>query len=929
MKRLLYILIIAALSIGTTKAQSLSDRYNENHPLVMVCDWDKPPYEFLNDKGEPAGSNVDIMRAVAENLGIPIKFVMKEWSIATKTFERGDADIIVANVRRYKNKKSPFIGTENTINYYRIRAAMVADSTTRLSLKVLESEGAVFKPGEFASIYLMERDSFDTHRIEFQTPKVALMGLLNGDYKYFIWGEEPLKWKIKELNLQGITLVDAGIPISDHRVFGRDKELITAIDDQYSRLKQRGEVATIQEHWLHPERETVRTSYTGIYIAISILLLAVLLYLLNRLAKKHVVSATRKSRELSEMMLQALHMGNFIIIEYDIHNDRVTNNYGHILPDEGMPLEEFIHRVHPDQRQEFRQRSKALIDGRERHFELDKRWNAGTDEDLRWFNFQGHAIVEFDENGRPAYIVNAIHDVTQEMDEDKAARYLINKYETLVNIPLAAMSFYNKDGFLINLNDNMRALCGMDHSADACRYWETVSIFDIPLFHNIITPNDREDLHLCQHMYYPDLGIDRYIECHISPLFNADGDITNYLVIALDITDRQKQAHLMYQMKREEKKTEELIALRGERLSNMLRDSDRHIVRSDILSQTIKFYRSPRTPEFVYSVEDFTEVLEENDKALFLKVINDTTTREPQSITVHVSQKSKTHAGVILGITLKPILNQLGQIVGHDGIATNITELHDTRLALQQEVKRAEESVRKKSGFMASMTHELRTPLNAIVGFTGVLEALGDTPDRGEYVRIIRNSSDMLQRLINDIIEASSITEGAFSIQPVEVDFAEIFNDICITLEQRVQNPAVEFLKENPYDHFLTTLDVERVQQVLTNFVTNAVKFTKEGHIKVGYCYKRLQDDHEGSEEGLYCYCEDTGAGIPPEKQKIVFERFVKLDEFVQGTGMGLAISKSIVERCGGEIGLTSEGEGKGTTFWFWIPCERRLTSVT
>ena len=97
----------------------------------------------------------------------------------------------------------------------------------------------------------MERDSFDTHRIEFQTPKVAPMGLLNCDYKYFIWGEEPLKWKIKELNLQGITLVDAGIPISDHRVFGRDKELITAIDDQYSRLKQRGEVATIQEHWLH------------------------------------------------------------------------------------------------------------------------------------------------------------------------------------------------------------------------------------------------------------------------------------------------------------------------------------------------------------------------------------------------------------------------------------------------------------------------------------------------------------------------------------------------------------------------------------------------------------------------------------------------------------------------------------------------------
>ncbi len=104
---------------------------------------------------------------------------------------------------------------------------------------------------------------------------------------------------------------------------------------------------------------------------------------------------------------------------------------------------------------------------------------------------------------------------------------------------------------------------------------------------------------------------------------------------------------------------------------------------------------------------------------------------------------------------------------------------------------------------------------------------------------------------------------------------------------------------------------------MLTNFVTNAVKFTKKGHIKVGYRYEH---------HGLYFYCEDTGSGIPKEKQKIVFDRFVKLDEFVQGTGMGLAICKSIVERMGGEIGVVSEGEGKGTTFWAWVPCERRLT---
>ena len=132
-----------------------------------------------------------------------------------------------------------------------------------------------------------------------------------------------------------------------------------------------------------------------------------------------------------------------------------------------------------------------------------------------------------------------------------------------------------------------------------------------------------------------------------------------------------------------------------------------------------------------------------------------------------------------------------------------------------------------------------------------------------------------------------------------------------------VPQMGINYPEDNPYEHMYTTLDAGRVQQVLTNFVTNAVKFTSKGHIKVGYRYER---------HGLYCYCEDTGSGISLENQRVVFDRFVKLDEFVQGTGMGLAISKSIVERIGGEIGVISEGAGKGSTFWFWVPCERRLT---
>ena len=897
-------------------AQQLSDKYTAEHPVVIVCDWDKPPYEFLNDKGMPAGSNIDVMSAVMRAMGLPYKFVMKEWSVALKTFERGDADLILANARRYK--KAPYYISENIVNYNRIRVAMYTDSVAMVTLKQLEREGAVFKPGDYSAYYFMDGDTINTSFMEFQTPKVALMGLINGDYKYYVWGEEPLKWKIKELNLKGITLNDVGIPISELHIVGRDRQLIEEIDDQYSRLKQSGEIAVLQDSWFHPERVKNKSIPLPVYIAVAVLLMAIILYLFSRLAKAHVKNATSAFTELNEMMYKALHMGNFNVMQYDIAHDRMTNHYGHILPDEGLTLEEFTRRIHPDQQEEFTQKMRSLLDGRERHFELNKRWNQGTGDSPQWLNFQGHAISELDNEGRPAYVINAIHDVTQEVEEDKAARNLIHKYEALSNIPFVAMSFYDNKGFLIDLNDNMKELCAIsEDNPESKRFWENVNMFDVDLFRGVYYANERDDALFCQHMYYPEFGINNYIECNIRPLFDAEGNIANYFITTFNMTNehvRDKERHLT---ERELRNTEKRIRLQHKRLQYLLENSDRYIMRSNMAQESITFYRSPENPEITCRFDRFLQTVGDEDRETLSQILNDNHTRTTQQITIHLIQPMDGLDGTIFTISFNPIFDDRCQIIGHEGIATDITHLYQTRQLLEEQTLLANDGVRLKSGFMASMTHELRTPLNAIVGFTGVLEALGDSPDRGEYTRIIRNSSDMLQRLINDIIEASSMAEGTLSIQPVDVNFATSFEDICLTLEQRIQNAEVEFIKENPYDTLLTTIDIERVQQVLTNFVTNAVKFTKKGHIRLGYRYER---------HGLYLFCEDTGSGIPADKQKIVFDRFVKLDEFVQGTGMGLAICKSIAESCGGEIGVNSKGKDKGSTFWMWIPCERRLS---
>ena len=133
---------------------------------------------------------------------------------------------------------------------------------------------------------------------------------------------------------------------------------------------------------------------------------------------------------------------------------------------------------------------------------------------------------------------------------------------------------------------------------------------------------------------------------------------------------------------------------------------------------------------------------------------------------------------------------------------------------------------------------------------------------------------------------------------------------MCLSLRQRVDNPKVQFVAENPYETLPAVIDSARIQQVVTNFVTNAVKYTEEGFIKVGYNIMK---------DGLYIYCSDTGCGIPKEKCQTIFGRFVKLNDFVQGTGLGLSICKTISEQCNGKIGVDSE-VGKGSTFWIWVP---------
>lgn len=245
-------------------------------------------------------------------------------------------------------------------------------------------------------------------------------------------------------------------------------------------------------------------------------------------------------------------------------------------------------------------------------------------------------------------------------------------------------------------------------------------------------------------------------------------------------------------------------------------------------------------------------------------------------------------------------------------LSLDIDEQKQNEQKLVEAKQKAEEANEESRGFLNSICHEVRTPLNSIVGFSMILSALDDVEDKNEYAPIILRNVRLLDALIKNILDLSALDGGKISFNYTRLNVADLFIDMETYIHNNLDNFTLQIIQELPEieeERFLTT-DREYLRVLFCNLLSNAVKFTTEGSITLGY----------RKENGVfYFYIADTGCGIPPEDQKTIFNRFVKLDEYSQGTGLGLALCKSIVKHLGGEIGVISE-KGKGSTFWFVLP---------
>lgn len=273
--------------------------------------------------------------------------------------------------------------------------------------------------------------------------------------------------------------------------------------------------------------------------------------------------------------------------------------------------------------------------------------------------------------------------------------------------------------------------------------------------------------------------------------------------------------------------------------------------------------------------------------------------------------------GKYLHILANPVLDEHNNLIGVIFKKEDVTKQKQAENELRKAKEKAEESDRLKSAFLANMSHEIRTPLNAIVGFSNIIAEIDDEVERQSYLDIIHKNNDLLLQLIDDILDFSKIEAGTMDYHFEEVDIKDICGEIALADSIKMPSDVVLIFDLGSPSVIVKT-DERRVMQVISNFVNNAIKFTTKGSITI---YYEIEGDF------IRVCVKDTGIGISAENQRRIFERFIKVDTFQQGTGLGLTISRTIIEALGGKIGVDSE-EGVGSTFWFTLPLETKRTDI-
>ena len=534
------------------------------------------------------------------------------------------------------------------------------------------------------------------------------------------------------------------------------------------------------------------------------------------------------------------------------------------------------------------------------------------------------SVLKRDHKHHPKVLLGIQRDITESKRRNENTHSLSLQYQTVFNSSLVDMIYYDANGRLVDLNEKA---CETFMIANREQFLKKyVHINDIPSYRNININELYDSIRLSsitdidqvkqEDERIPDLNLRGtcYYEAILTPIRNEKGQLLGIMAAGRNITEMVESHHKQEEEVLLLQRTTKQIQAYIQNINYTLRASGVRMITYHPGRHELCIYSDLNKVQYRLSQIRCASLIHVADRrklrGLFMRMDHGKTGNISEVL--HTIFHDEQKRDIYMNFSLIPMTDKDGNVTHYFGMCRNETEMKYTEMRLFEETKKAQETEELKNSFLLNMSYEIRTPLNAVLGFAELFNSPHDAEDEPVFAQEIKQNTNELLRLINDILFISRLDAKMVEFNLEPCDFAALFDGWCY-MGWSTLNPAVKPIVDNPYNHLVLNIDEQHLGQVIQKICSCSAAYTKEGMVRAKYEY------HHGE---LSIVLEDTGIGISKEALSHVFDRFARNDlNLPSSTGLDMPIVKELVEQMGGQIEIQSE-LGRGTTCYVMIPCE-------
>lgn len=896
------------------QTDSLRNKYTDAHPLIYEDAWDLWPYAYLNDRGEPMGFNVDLVRMICKELDIPVVIRLRAVGDAINDLVEGRSDLMLGLDNRYRN--TSLICSKSIVQLF--THSMVCPKKQPIGVKTLEDlsrQQVIVHKGSFCHD-LMVRNGWLKNAEVIGDMKAALLSMSAKEEGQMVWNTMSLKWLMRTLQTDNLQMVSVDMPYGVYRFRGRDSLLMACIDDVYVELSSsRSELEAMQNRWFYPELVETGIPAWVWYLTGGVVVIALLLLLLYLFYRRREQVMMARSMQNTRLLSQILQQSNMRIWIYDLlsHTYQLMDAKGDVqekytTPEFCRPASQNdfdllfggLRRIESmeTERVSFIMRAKDDNDrGEEREFKVVL------------------SVLRMEKN-RPSVILGTMSDVTEERKRQLKTKTLLVRYKSIFETAMVDMVYYNKEGYLANMNKRAMRTFNMDLEMARSLKIHLKDVIKDAGFN----PNTFDFYHATRSMkegnnpFLPDAMRSKsrsYYELQLvavrddwhqlQGVFGTGRDVTEF------VNNWRQQKENIKQLREGNKEVENYVR----NIDYVMKVGGVRMANYSPQTHMLTIYRETDVVQYQLTQSRCMALLAETSKKKVLRVMDQMDNLAEQTTEIEIQTIiRKEGMPVYLQINMVPIYDEEGHVNNYFGMLRDVSDMKGTELKLVKETARAREVEVLKNSFLRNMSYEIRTPLNTVVGFAELFEQEHLVEDETVFVNEIKNSASYLLRLINDILFLSRLDAHMIEINRQPTDFAKTFEARCHTGWDSLKREGVNYITNNHYEQLVVNIDDANIGYVISQIAANAAQHTESGTVRARYDY------YDGR---LMIIIEDTGCGISEEDMKHIYERFNSSGK--HGTGLGLPICKELVKQMGGNLDIISK-VGKGTTVWIIIPCE-------